>query len=80
MIPPRIKDVKILEDYKLEITYVTDEIKIYDMTKNLNIDFYKKLNNKEYFKKAKSVETTIEWPDGEDIDPNELYENSICLK
>ena len=46
MIPPRIKDVKILEDYKLEITYVTDEIKIYDMTKNLNIDFYKKLNNK----------------------------------
>ena len=80
MIPPRIKDVKILEDYKLEITYVTDEIKIYDMKKNLNIDFYKKLNNKEYFKKAKSVETTIEWPDGEDIDPNELYENSICLK
>ena len=80
MIPPRIKDVKILEDYKLEITYVTDEIKIYDMTKNLNIDFYKKLNNKEYFKKAKSVETTIEWPDGEDIDPNELYENSICLQ
>ena len=80
MIPPRIKDVKILEDYKLEITYVTDEIKIYDMTKNLNIDFYKKLNNKEYFKKAKSVETTIEWSDGKDIDPNELYENSICLK
>ena len=77
MIPPRIKDVKVLENYKLQITYITDEVKIYDMANNLNNKYYEKLINREYFKKAKSVETTIEWPDGEDIDPNELYENSI---
>ena len=28
---------------------------------------------------AKSVDTTIEWPKGEDIDPNELYNNSIFI-
>ncbi|MBQ2611161.1 MAG: DUF2442 domain-containing protein [Clostridia bacterium] len=33
-----------------------------------------------YFKLAKSVATTIEWPNGEDIDPNELYENSQVIE
>ena len=50
------------------------------MKKNLEYSFYKNLNNISYFMLAKSVETTIEWPQGEDIDPNELYNNSILLK
>ena len=50
------------------------------MKKNLNYNFYNKLNNKEYFKNVKSVGTTIQWSNGEDIDPNELYDNSITIK
>lgn len=50
------------------------------MSKNLDFEFYKNLKNIGYFKLAKSVQTTIEWPQGEDVDPNELYENSIELK
>ena len=80
MIPPRIKDVSALDNYELRIIYLTGEIRVYDMKKLLNYNFYQKLNNKEYFKLVKSVETTIEWPDGEDVDPNELYENSIISK
>ena len=80
MIPPRIKDVKVLENYKLQITYINDEVIVYDMVKNLDENYYKKLKNQEYFKRVKSVGTTIEWPDGEDIDPNDLYENGISLK
>ncbi|MBO5004843.1 MAG: DUF2442 domain-containing protein [Clostridia bacterium] len=49
------------------------------MKKNLKYDFYKKLDKINYFKSVKSAETTIEWPDGEDIDPNELYSNSIKI-
>ena len=79
MIPPRIKSVKALDDYILEITYITGEKKKYDMKKNLGYTWYKNLNNIEYFKLAKSVETTIEWPKGEDIDPNELYNNGITI-
>lgn len=79
MIPPRIENIKTLDNYCLEITYKNGEKKLYDMKKNLHFDFYEKLNNIAYFKLAKSVETTIEWPNGEDIDPNELYDNSISI-
>lgn len=79
MIPPRIKSVNALDNFCLEIIYVNGEQRLYDMKKNLKYDFYKKLDKINYFKLAKSVETTIEWPDGEDIDPNELYSNSIKI-
>ena len=77
MIPPRIKNVEVIKDFELKITYENGEVKYYNMEKNLQYKWYNKLKNKEYFKLVKSVKTTLEWPDGEDIDPNELYENSI---
>lgn len=80
MIPPRIKNIKTLDNFCIEILYINGEKKLYNMKKNLEYSFYKNLNNISYFMLAKSVETTIEWPQGEDIDPNELYDNSILLK
>lgn len=77
MIPPRIENVEVLNNYELKIIYKNGEIKFYNMKKNLQYEWYKNLKNKEYFKLVKSVETTLEWPNGEDIDPNELYENGI---
>ena len=79
MIPPRIKNVTPLDNFCLEITYITSEKKLYDMKKNLHENFFKALNDIDYFKMAKSAETTIEWPNGEDIDPNELYTNSTII-
>lgn len=79
MIPPRIKNVKVLDNFILEITYVTEEKKIYDMKKNLKLNCYKNLQNAYYFNLAKSADTTIEWPNGEDIDPNELYTNGVTV-
>ena len=79
MIPPRIKSVKALDDFCLEILYVSGEKNLYDAKNILKHDCYKNLNNISYFKLAKSVETTIEWPKGKDIDPNELYCNSKII-
>ena len=79
MIPPRIKNVKALDDFFLEIIYLNGEKKIYDFNKNLKYNYYKNLRNINYFKLAKSVETTVEWPNGEDIDPNNLYQDSILI-
>lgn len=79
MIPPRIENIKAFNNFCIEILYVTGEKKLYDMNKNLAYNFYKNLNNIGYFMLAKSVGTTIEWPQGEDIDPNELYNNSITI-
>ena len=69
-----------LNDFVLKITYINDEVKLYDFKNNLKYNFYEKLRNPEYFRRAKSAQTTVEWPDGEDIDPNELYENSIKIE
>ena len=79
MIPPRIESIEILSDFKIKIFYVNGEMKIYDINKLFKYDFYKKLRQVEYFKLAKSVGTTIEWPEGEDVDPNELYNNSVRI-
>lgn len=80
MIPPRIKEVKPLDNFCIEILYVTGEKKIYNTQKILVHEFYNNLKNIEYFKLVKSAQTTVEWPNGEDIDPNDLYENSISIK
>ena len=80
MIPPRIKEVETLENFYLKITYITGEKRLYDMKKMLEYEFYKNLKNEGYFKLVKSAEVTVEWPNGEDIDPNELYENSIITE
>lgn len=79
MIPPRIENIKALDDFRMQVTYVNGETKVYDMNKNLKHKCYEKLKNIAYFKLAKSVGTTNEWPNGEDIDPNELYDNSFNI-
>ncbi len=79
MISPRIKNVIPNENYQLKIEYENGETKTYDMLKQLEHEHYKNLRNIAYFMLAKNAEVTIEWPDGEDIDPNELYENSIDI-
>lgn len=79
MIPPRPKEVDVLENYKLKVLFENGEQKVYDMSKNLKENFYKKLININYFKTVKVSGITLEWKDGEDIDPNELYENSIKI-
>lgn len=80
MIPPRPKKVEVLENYKLKILFDNGEQKIYDMEKNIKEKFYRNLENSDYFKTVKVSGITLEWENGEDIDPNELYENSIILE
>ena len=79
MIPPRIKSIKLYENYNIEIEYVNNEKKLYNMQNMLSYAHYKKLKDLHYFMQAKSAETTIEWPDGEDIDSSELYLNSKSI-
>ena len=62
-ITPDVIKVKALDDYLLEVTFKTKEIKIFDM-KNLinNIEFYKRLKNKDFNtmeKQYKKIETEL---------------------
>ena len=77
---PRVKEVKVLEDYKLLLTFKNGEKRIYDAKKLLEYDFYKNLRDLKYFKEVKVVDgITIEWKSGEDVNPDDLYENSILI-
>ncbi len=80
-ITPDVIKVKTLDDYLLEVTFATKEIKIFDM-KNLinNIEFYKRLKNKDYFKKVKPYNETVIWENGEDVCPEELYYKSKTIR
>lgn len=79
-ITPNIVEVKALEGYLLYIKFETNEEKIYNMKDLIDkIKYYNKLKNKEYFKKVTVRGETIEWPEGEDVAPENLYYKSIEL-
>ena len=78
---PDIIGVKALDNYLIYLMYETKEEKIYNMKKLIDTNkFYKKLLNKQYFKSITIRGDSIEWKDGEDIAPENLYYKSIDLK
>ena len=76
---PIAKEVRALEDYRLYIKFDKEEEKIYDMKPLLNHKFYQGLKDKERFKKVKPDGISIEWETGEDIAPENLYNDSIPI-
>ena len=79
-ITPNILKVEALDNYVVKILFDTQEEKIYDMKKIINENkFYINLKNKEYFKNVKPRGETIEWENGEDICPENLYYDSKSI-
>jgi len=77
---PDIIGVKALDNYLIYLKYETDEERIYNMEKLINKNkFYAKLKDKEYFKNVKARGDSIEWQNGEDIAPENLYYDSIDI-
>ena len=80
-IVPDTLEVKAIEKYKLYIKIENGEEKILDMGQDIKEKFYAKLKDYEYFKNVRISETgiTIEWQNGEDIAPENLYYNSKTI-
>ena len=78
MLQPRIISVKPLSNYRLELQYETGENKIFDVKPYIIGDWFGKLSDQSYFKTVKIIRNGkgIEWPDGQDVAPHELYNNS----
>lgn len=78
---PDIIEVKALEQYQIYLKFSNGEEKIYDMKETIEkIKYFSKLKNIEYFKNVKPRGDTVEWEDGEDIAPENLYYNSIPVE
>lgn len=70
---PRVKDVKILENYRLLLTFTNDEKKIFDVQPYLSIGVFRDLKNKEIFNSVKLSDGTIQWVNEIDFCPDTLY-------
>ena len=78
MLQPKIIGLEPLADYKLQLCYETGEEKIFDVSPYIQGDWYERLRDVEYFKTVRILPegTGIEWADGQDIAPHELYDVS----
>jgi hypothetical protein len=74
-----VNKVKALSDYKLELTFENNEIKIFDVKPYLDTGLFSKLKDKNIFNTVKVSYDTIEWVNGIDLDPEVLYEKSELI-
>ena len=80
-VTPDIIEVNALEEYLLYIKFSTNEERIYDMKELIKDNkFYINLKDLEYFKKVKTRGESVEWNNGEDICPENLYYDSIEIE
>ncbi len=69
-----------IESHRLLITFNNKERRIFDVTPYLDDSFFAPLRNPAIFNTAKVNPITVEWANGIDICPDELYYNSIPAK
>ena len=73
---PRAVDVKPLTDYRLLVTFSNQEQRVFDVKPYIWGSWFGKLKE-DVFCAVRIGGLSIEWPDGQDICPDELYLNSI---
>ena len=76
---PKIKNVVPIENYKVIITYETGEIKSFDVKPYITGEWYGELKDLNIFRSVRPCGNTIEWLNGQDIAPHELYELSKSI-
>ncbi|MBR1553578.1 MAG: DUF2442 domain-containing protein [Schwartzia sp.] len=75
-------DVKPLADYRLDLLFVTQERKVFDVSPYIKGSWYGELKDPDYFSKVRihpELKDTVMWPHEQDIAPHELYELSTVV-
>ena len=81
MLQPKIESIKAREPFSLFLEYETSEKKLFDVLPYIKGSWYGELKDKDYFKNVRIINKGygIEWTNGQDIAPHELYENSVLV-
>ena len=79
MLQPKVVGVKPLPDYRLLIEYITGEKRIFDVKPYIRGEWFGELKDESTFNTVKPCGSTVEWEDGQDIAPHELYELSVSV-
>ena len=81
MLQPKLISVKPLDHLRLRLEYETGEIKLFDVSPYAVGSWFGELKEERYFRTVRLLPggSGIEWGNGQDIAPHELYEESIPL-
>ena len=80
MLQPKLTSVEAVEPLKLRLEYETGEIKLFDAAPYASGPWFGELRDKDYFHTVHLLPggIGIEWANGQDIAPHELYDLSVC--
>ncbi len=73
------KPVKVtpLKERRLLVVFDNGEQRIFDVSPYISGSWYGMLADESFFKTVRIAGNTVEWADGQDIAPHELYELSV---
>ena len=76
MLRPTVINAIPKDDYKLVLSFDNGEMKVFDVKPYITGSWFGKLISKNYFVTVKTNGFNVEWPDGQDICPDDLYFNA----
>ncbi|MGM9551372.1 MAG: DUF2442 domain-containing protein [Clostridia bacterium] len=76
---PIVLSVVPQEDYSVVVTFETGEIKKFNVKPYICGDWFGQLSDVSVFNTVRPCGNTIEWANGQDIAPHELYELSVAI-
>lgn len=79
MLRPTAVKVAPLCDYRVAVTFDNGQQKVFDVKPYIRGNWYGALRDEAYFKSVRVNGFSIEWADGQDICPDELWEDSKAL-
>ncbi len=82
MLQPKLTKVEPVEPRKLRLFYETGEVKLFDVAPYISGPWYGELNEQSYFRTVRVLSggAGIEWVNGQDIAPHELYEQGVPVR
>ncbi len=80
MTTPKAVKVKPIENYKLLVEFSNEEKRIYDVKPLIRGDWFGQLDDVSKFNTVHIAGLSVEWEDGQDICPDDLYYNSVQQK
>ena len=79
MLRPTAVAVKAGKDYTLRVTFDNGEVRQFDVKPYIKGEWYSELKDEKYFRTVFANGYTVEWANGQDLCPDELYVGSTPM-
>lgn len=70
---PRVKSVRVQDNYRLALVFTNGESGVFDCSSLLGFGVFQELQDPAYFREARVEYGTVVWPNEQDICPDTLY-------